>query len=68
MTQKWKKRTLRKLKTAYCCKLNDGTGYIVWPERGCRPRGFELSAIGLGKTAPLAWQSAFQTLTASTQP
>lgn len=46
----------RSLPDAYCVRLNDGSGYIVWPGK-CKPRGFERPAIGFGKTAREAWES-----------
>jgi hypothetical protein len=49
-------RVKRQIPDAFCVKLNDGTGYIVWPGR-CAPRGFEQPAVGLGKTARAAWAS-----------
>ncbi len=44
---------------AYCVRLNDGTGYIVWPTR-YKPRW--RSAIGLGPTVTKAWAEALITL------
>ena len=51
-----KSRVLRKLPNSFCVKLDDGTGYIVWPGP-IQPRGFEQGAIGLGKNAHQAWDS-----------
>ena len=52
-----KEKVLKKFHQAYCVKLADGTGYIVWPGK-IQPRGFERPAIGLGRTARAAWQCA----------
>jgi hypothetical protein len=61
-----KRQVLRLCKTAYCIKLDAengyGSGYIVWPEHGTRPRGFEQSAIGIGRTARSAWTNALDAL------
>lgn len=53
-----KQRVKRQLRSAFCCRLSDGSGYIVWPAREVGPRGGEMSAIGFGKTAAMAWKSA----------
>jgi len=64
------RRSLRRLvqrgryRDAYCVKLNDGTGYIVWPQHRVPPRGQVMCAIGLGNSAQLAWKSAWQTICA----
>jgi hypothetical protein len=57
-----KSKVLKHCKNAYCVKLLDGSGWLVWPERGCRPRGHELCAIGFGKTPALAWRNALSTI------
>ena len=44
---------------AYCVRLNDRSGYIVWPGK-VQPRGCERPAIGLGTTARSAWLDAWQ--------
>lgn len=41
---------------AYCVRLNNSSGYIVWPDK-IQPRGYERPAIGFGKTARMAWAS-----------
>lgn len=46
----------RSLPDAYCVRLMDNTGYIVWPGK-IQPRGFERPACGYGKTARQAWES-----------
>lgn len=51
-----KTRVKRAAPNAFCVKLNDGSGYIVWPGR-VQPRGFEQGAIGLAATARAAWAS-----------
>jgi len=51
-----KKRVLRMLPQAFCVRLDDGSGYIVWPGK-VQPRGFEQPACGYGKTARQAWAS-----------
>lgn len=51
-----KAKVLRVLPDAFCVRLNDRSGYIVWPGK-IQTRGFERAAIGLGKTARLAWKS-----------
>lgn len=56
-------RTLRQVREAFCVKLSDGSGFIVWPRREVGPRGAEMFAIGFGTTAALAWKSAFETVT-----
>lgn len=58
-----KRLALSMCKTAYCRKLKDGTGFIVWPGRMPGPRGEEKTAIGLGETPQQAWMSAVQILT-----
>ena len=53
-------RLVRRIyRDAYCCRLNDGSGYLVWPGK-CQPRGSEKSAIGFGTTAQLAWKQAWE--------
>ena len=51
-----KRKVKRRIPDAYCVRLHDKTGYIVWPGK-TQSRGFELPAIGLGKTARAAWAS-----------
>lgn len=51
-----KRLVRRKLPDAFCVRLNDGSGFIVWPGR-VQPRGFERPAVGYGKTARKAWAS-----------
>jgi len=46
----------RVLPQAFCVRLNDGSGYIVWPCK-IQPRGYEPTACGYGKTARQAWAS-----------
>jgi hypothetical protein len=46
----------RWLPEAFCVRLADGSGYVVWPCR-MRPRGFEPTACGFGSTARAAWAS-----------
>ncbi len=41
---------------AFCVRLDDKSGYIVWPGK-IQPRGFERGAIGFGRTAAEAWDS-----------
>jgi uncharacterized protein YbdZ (MbtH family) len=51
------KRSVKRIaKDAFCVRLNDRSGYVVWPGK-IQPRGFERSAIGYGKTARQAWAS-----------
>ena len=57
-----KKRTQRQLRCAFCVRLSDGSGYIVWPRKEVGPRGGEMAAIGFGKTAAQAWKSAMETV------
>ena len=52
---------------AYCVRLISGTGYIVWPMK-IQPRGFERPAIGLGKTASLAWANAWTVVSSEKKP
>ena len=54
-----------KFADAYCVRLRDKTGYIVWPGK-IQGRGFERPAIGLGATAALAWKSALETISTKT--
>jgi len=54
-----KKSVKKKLPESYCVKMEVKIGemkYIVWAGK-IRPRGFEMGAIGLGKTAAKAWGS-----------
>jgi hypothetical protein len=51
-----KTRVLKHLKDAFCVRLDNGSGYIVWPGK-TQPRGCEQPAIGLGKSAQKAWKS-----------
>ena len=51
-----KKKVLKQFPGAYCRRLNDGTGYIIWPGK-IQPRGHEKCAIGIGVTAAKAWAS-----------
>lgn len=51
-----KRLVRRALPDAYCVRLNDGSGYLVWPGK-IQPRGFEQPACGYGKTARQAWAS-----------
>lgn len=54
-------RVKKKLPDSYCVRLNDRTGYIVWPGK-IQGRGFEQPAIGLSTTARGAWESAWKTI------
>jgi hypothetical protein len=56
-SQQTKARVLAKIPKAFCVKLDNGTGYVVWNGEGCDPRGSMNPAIGLGKTARAAWGS-----------
>lgn len=47
---------LRIMPDAYCVRLDDKSGYIVWPGK-IQPRGYEQPACGYGKTAREAWAS-----------
>ena len=49
---------------AYCVKLADKSGYIVWPGP-VGPRGFVTSPIGLGKTPSKAWKQSLLAITHS---
>lgn len=51
-----RRRVLRAIPEAFCVRLNDGTGYIIWPGK-VQDRGFERPAIGYGVTARAAWAS-----------
>jgi hypothetical protein len=52
-----------KLPRAYCRKLGDGTGYIVWPDT-VQPRGFEQAALAVAGTANKAWEQALAVISA----
>lgn len=52
-----KERIKRKLPSAHCVKLRDGSGYMVWPSKGPGARGTLFCAIGFGTTARAAWAS-----------
>lgn len=56
MINRRKLKVIRSFPDAYCVRMNDGSGYIVWPGK-VQPRGFERCAIGFGKTARDAWAS-----------
>jgi hypothetical protein len=62
-----KKRVLKLLSTAHCVRLDNRTGYLVWPARGPSPRGTMRCAIGFGTTARTAWKVALETLQNPTQ-
>lgn len=51
-----KQLTLRVLPDAYCVRLKDGSGHIVWPGP-VQSRGTERLACGYGVTARQAWSS-----------
>lgn len=57
----YKTKIRKKFPDAYCVKLNDGSGYIVWPGK-VQPRGLELPAIGTGTTPRQAWVNAHTTV------
>lgn len=52
-----KLKVLYEFPDAYCVKLIDGSGYLVWPSKTIGQRGFERPAIGFGKSAKQAWAS-----------
>lgn len=54
--------TLKEFPEAYCVRLADGSGYIVWPRENVGDRCAEMCAIGVGRNADKAWQDAFGTI------
>ena len=56
MKTSFKKKVLKRFPDAFCVRLDNRTGYIVWPGK-MQARGCEQAAIGLGKNARLAWAS-----------
>jgi hypothetical protein len=55
----FRRLVLRAFPQAYCRRLNDRTGYIVWPSP-VGPRGTVTAAIGIGRSAVTAWRNASQ--------
>jgi hypothetical protein len=52
-----KSRVRSFLRLSFCRRLEDGTGFVVWPGP-IQSIGFEKAAIGFGKTANKAWMDA----------
>lgn len=56
-----KKNVKRVFPLAFCKRLSDCSGYIIW-EGKIKPRGFETPALGIGKNSVEAWKNAYQNI------